>query len=134
MERAPLVGAPEPLAALRAEFADARFLEKIASLEAGVYVSLRRMRGDGNCFYRAVAYGLFEHLAAAGPDAAAAVRARAQAAYEGLLALGYPDSTTIDFYETVRRAAGALRGGTADTNRRGLFGAPRGGSSRTTSI
>lgn len=95
------VGLREPLSTLAAEFKfNASFAAKVQDLERRGYVGWRRVRGDGNCFYRAVGFGALE-LIASRPAAerellAAALRKRLEelpppeddeglAALEGLL-------------------------------------------------
>jgi hypothetical protein len=61
----PLVGQREPLAALQAEYAhSAVFSSKLREV-AAQYAEIRRVRGDGSCFYRAFLVGLAEYLVAA---------------------------------------------------------------------
>lgn len=113
----PLVGEREPVAALAAEYADnPSFGPKLGELGAR-FAAVRRVRGDGNCFYRAVLVGLGEALVLAGvrrgggggppgagaPGASAAQRtydalqAHAAAALDRLVAAGYSSETTGDF-------------------------------------
>eukprot|EP00440_Ansanella_granifera_P061704 gb/GFBE01066895.1/.p1 GENE.gb/GFBE01066895.1/~~gb/GFBE01066895.1/.p1 ORF type:complete len:339 (+),score=87.53 gb/GFBE01066895.1/:1-1017(+) len=57
----PAVGKLETLDKLREEFKfNKSFGEKVKQLEKLGYDGWRRMRGDGNCFYRAVGFGLLE--------------------------------------------------------------------------
>ena len=56
----PLVGPVEPISVLRAEYAaNPSFAGKIDSL-CGVASSIRRARGDGNCFYRSYCFAIME--------------------------------------------------------------------------
>jgi ubiquitin thioesterase protein OTUB1 len=48
----PLVGELEPLERLSDEYKNKVFLSKIASLNRDGWTDLRRLRGDGDCFYR----------------------------------------------------------------------------------
>lgn len=48
----PLVGELEPLERLSDEYKSEVFLAKIASLNRDGWTGLRRLRGDGDCFYR----------------------------------------------------------------------------------
>lgn len=48
----PLVGELEPLERLSDEYKSEVFLSKIRSLERDGWTGLRRLRGDGDCFYR----------------------------------------------------------------------------------
>ena len=70
---APLIGPIQPLASLEAEYAAAGpagavFVAKIRAL-APSYAALRRARGDGNCFYRAVLFAHAEGCVARGDTA-----------------------------------------------------------------
>ena len=57
-ERDPLVGEEEPITALAADYVDnPAFSGKLADLNTR-YVTVQRVRGDGNCFYRALLVGL----------------------------------------------------------------------------
>lgn len=59
------VGRCEALSSLAWDFRFNRdFGDKVRALEAMGYRGWRRVRGDGNCFYRAVGFGLLERLAA----------------------------------------------------------------------
>ncbi|KAF8071069.1 OTU1 [Scenedesmus sp. PABB004] len=64
----PYIGDVEPLAALKAEYANGSqvFVAKIGGLEPA-YAGLRRTRGDGNCFFRSFIYGYLEWLLAHQP-------------------------------------------------------------------
>ena len=58
----PLIGELFPLATLMDEFVNNEgFYIKIANL-VGKYESYRKTRRDGSCFYRALAYSVFERI------------------------------------------------------------------------
>lgn len=60
------LGFREPLSSLKAEFRfNASFAAKVQELEQLGYRGWRRVRGDGNCFYRAMGFGLLEQMACA---------------------------------------------------------------------
>eukprot|EP00811_Abedinium_folium_P037074 NODE_9723_length_1403_cov_3.534483.p1 GENE.NODE_9723_length_1403_cov_3.534483~~NODE_9723_length_1403_cov_3.534483.p1 ORF type:complete len:280 (+),score=10.13 NODE_9723_length_1403_cov_3.534483:104-943(+) len=60
------LGPREPLSTLANDFKyNESFCNKIAELESVGYRGWRRIRGDGNCFYRCIAVGLLEALATA---------------------------------------------------------------------
>ncbi len=70
---APLIGPIQPLSSLEAEYAAAGpaasvFVAKIKGL-APSFAALRRARGDGNCFYRAVLFAHAEGCVARGDTA-----------------------------------------------------------------
>ena len=79
--RSPLVDVWRPLAEVAAEYADsnAAFHAKLLDLVHAQVTRVRRVRGDGNCFYRCVLLGLLEGLAStpAGRRKAAVERVRA---------------------------------------------------------
>ncbi|BDA42024.1 Ubiquitin thioesterase OTUB1 [Coccomyxa sp. Obi] len=62
-EKMPFVGTVEPLSALEEEYRQGSFVfrEKIRSLEMQ-YGSMRRTRGDGNCFFRSFMFAFMEKL------------------------------------------------------------------------
>jgi ubiquitin thioesterase protein OTUB1 len=99
----PLVGEKQSLAALEAEYNEkesAEFLRKAKELRQR-YHSLRRVRGDGNCFYRAIAFAQLELLLRRDNPSWTADFDRFAALANGwkdkLLKLGYPAMTTEDF-------------------------------------
>jgi ubiquitin thioesterase protein OTUB1 len=53
-----LIGALEPIAALRAEYerGSPAFVRQIDALAARGFAGVRRARGDGNCFYRGMCF------------------------------------------------------------------------------
>lgn len=56
----PLVGPKEPFSALSLQYADnPKFLYKLQT-GASVYSFVRRVRGDGNCFYRSLLFSVLE--------------------------------------------------------------------------
>lgn len=63
-EAAPLVADAAPIPSLVADYADAPAFAVKAGALAPRYCALRRTRGDGNCFFRALWVGLAERLAA----------------------------------------------------------------------
>lgn len=57
------IGPWEPLVTLAEEFRyNQNFKQKVGMLLRDGYKGWRRIRGDGNCFYRAVGYAVLEHL------------------------------------------------------------------------
>eukprot|EP01101_Sappina_pedata_P010144 TRINITY_DN6318_c0_g1_i1.p1 TRINITY_DN6318_c0_g1~~TRINITY_DN6318_c0_g1_i1.p1 ORF type:complete len:294 (-),score=93.18 TRINITY_DN6318_c0_g1_i1:13-846(-) len=75
----PFVGCKEPIATLAQEYSDSNpiFLAKIENLNKG-YSHIRRIRRDGNCFYRAFFFGLLSNLIAGGLEASQARAASAE--------------------------------------------------------
>jgi len=69
IERTPLIADIQDLTILDAEYADnPAFLAKLKDLQKS-YSRFRRVRGDGNCFYRAYLFSIVEQLGLSG-DAA----------------------------------------------------------------
>lgn len=57
----PYIGKIEKLDAIASEYSDLDILQKLSTL-GKMYSGVRRIRGDGNCFYRALAFGIFWHF------------------------------------------------------------------------
>lgn len=119
----PLVADPEPAGVLLELYKDnAAFLPKMRDY-ATKYSSIRRCRGDGQCFFRAFLVSLGEAMVQAGVSASAgegegagaggaggaskmqaaydAVRKTVRGAAELLIALGYSEVTTPDFLDAL---------------------------------
>ncbi|XP_034827302.1 ubiquitin thioesterase otubain-like [Maniola hyperantus] len=98
-ESIPLVGDLEPLSSLEKEYnEDPVYLLKIKDL-AAKYKSIRRTRPDGNCFFRAFSYAYLEHLLTDKTEFDKFYEI-AKNSKEILVALGFPQFTVEDFYET----------------------------------
>lgn len=106
-----LVSARTPLAALEADFAnDPVFKSKVVKI-GEKYGEFRRTRPDGNCFFRAVGFRLFERLLADQAELGK-VRARLEGSKDEMVRLGMPEFTVEDFFDNFmssleRLAAGA---------------------------
>lgn len=95
-----MVGDLESISTLNCEYAnDDVYLEKIKDL-ASKYRHVRRTRPDGNCFFRAFAYANLERLLDNRGDFDTFVKL-AEASKDSLVALGFPQFTVEDFYDTV---------------------------------
>ena len=105
----PLVGPKEPFTALQAAYADnPKFLQKLRS-GASAYSHVRRVRGDGNCFYRSILFSFLE-FALLPPLSISPARhfelvssfyAQFTASPTAMLSSGvYTDIIVDDFYET----------------------------------
>ena len=93
-----LVGDVEDVSVLETQFAnDAIFLKNAVQLQKN-HKSLRRTRPDGNCMYRAVAFGQFERML---NDAEEAKRFKkvVEEAKETMVKQGFPVFTMEDFYD-----------------------------------
>ncbi|KAL1740933.1 peptidase C65 Otubain-domain-containing protein [Schizophyllum fasciatum] len=101
----PLVDEAQPLAVLRAEYENGSpsFVQQIDWLEGKGFHAIRRTRGDGDCFYRSVAYLFVERLFFA-PDPALSVTQTLSALEETLKLLskaGFEDIVVSGFYESL---------------------------------
>ena len=100
--RSPLVDVWRPLAEVAAEYADSNpaFHAKLLDLVHAQVTRVRRVRGDGNCFYRCVLLGLLEGLVVskpAGRRKAAVERVRAAfSRIKGTLSHCYQECVTED--------------------------------------
>ncbi|KAF9516663.1 hypothetical protein BS47DRAFT_1390504 [Hydnum rufescens UP504] len=93
----PLVAPTVPLIRLRSEYASPTYLAQIDWLSSHGWTGLRRARGDGDCFYRSMAFAYVERILNA-PDLPLAV-ATSLSTIEGRLA----DLRAYeDFYEALR--------------------------------
>eukprot|EP00045_Choanoeca_perplexa_P015048 m.181839 g.181839 ORF g.181839 m.181839 type:complete len:252 (-) comp16875_c0_seq6:50-805(-) len=106
----PLIGAVEPLDVLLEEYTDDLFVPKIKTLITTT-TGLRRARGDGNCFYRSLAFGLMEWLLQDTTRIPTFLEVL-KASYDLAIASGSNEFTTEDFYETVRDEVAELEGKT----------------------
>jgi ubiquitin thioesterase protein OTUB1 len=108
-----LVGPVEPLASLLDAYADNPvFIPKLHHLSTLV-TSIRKTRGDGNCFYRSFLVSLGEqfvsaHVGPKGSGASSPLQAKyestlayVESSFPRLLALGYPEITLCDFFDTL---------------------------------
>lgn len=99
-ESIPLVGELEDLTSLEKEYnEDPIYLLKIKDL-ASKYKCIRRTRPDGNCFFRAFSYAYLEHLLKDKEEYEKFYEI-AKNSKDILVALGFPQFTVDDFYETV---------------------------------
>lgn len=92
-----LIGPVEESIVLLGEYEDDIFVKKIKHLSAQ-FPRFRRTRGDGNCFFRAFGFALFEALCA-NKEELARITAVVEGSLEKLVVIGYPEMTSEDFYE-----------------------------------
>jgi ubiquitin thioesterase protein OTUB1 len=76
---------------------DPVYRDKVEELRK-TYAALRRMRPDGNCFFRAFSYAALEGLLGKVPEAQA-FRAKVTASREKLTTAGFVQFTIDDFYD-----------------------------------
>lgn len=98
-------GAGENIAVLMNEYRDnLSFHNKITQL-CSKYGGIRRSRGDGNCFYRSVAFQVLDQMRGKPADAIESARRQHSEVFESLTgALGYEKFTTEDFFEAFTEA------------------------------
>ncbi|DAZ97370.1 TPA: hypothetical protein N0F65_003393 [Lagenidium giganteum] len=100
----PVISDLLPVTCLQEEYAgnaNANFLHGIAWLDQH-YGGLRRVRGDGNCFFRAFIFALCEQLVGAHAKSALGVRVleTIRQSKARLVALGYSEMAIDAFWET----------------------------------
>lgn len=107
-KQGPLVSDPMSALCLKTEYAgnaNENFMFGIDSLHRR-YDAMRRVRGDGNCFFRAFIFALCEQLlnTGGGSSSAAKLRARIEekirASKAELIAIGYSEIAIDAFWET----------------------------------
>ena len=90
------MAATVPLSVLRAEYSSTAFIAKIDWLSGHGWTGLRRSRGDGDCFYRSMAFAYVERIMNA-PDqnyAAATSLSTIEIGVEDLKLVGF-DPTVV---------------------------------------
>ncbi|XP_047327097.1 OVARIAN TUMOR DOMAIN-containing deubiquitinating enzyme 1-like [Impatiens glandulifera] len=100
-EKIHFVGDKEPLSSLTAEYQSGSpiLVEKIKVL-GEKFDAIRRMRGDGNCFFRAFMFSYLEHILVSQDRAEVdRVKAKVEECRNTLRGLGYSDFTFEDFFE-----------------------------------
>jgi ubiquitin thioesterase protein OTUB1 len=102
-----LIGELEPTTVLLEEYDDEVFCTKLKNL-VPLYPRFRRTRGDGNCFYRSFGFGYMEMLCN-DPQELERVLPIIKGSLAPLLAVGYPELTTEDFYDAFVGLAEAVQ-------------------------
>ena len=98
-----------PLTTLEEDFAsDEVFRSKVAKIK-DKYAEFRRTRPDGNCFFRAIGFRLFE-LLLGNSEEFARVKAQLEGSKDQMVALGMPEFTVEDFYDNFMETLGTLGG------------------------
>ena len=104
-----LVSEKLPLKVLEDEFSnDEVFKSKIAKLSEK-YSEFRRIRPDGNCFFRAVGFRLFEWLLGEGTQFQK-VKGSLEPSKDEMVKLGMPEFTVEDFYDNFMETFNSLSG------------------------
>ena len=98
-----------PLKVLEEEFSnDEVYKSKIAKLSEK-YSEFRRIRPDGNCFFRAVGFRLFEWLLEAEAEFEK-VKGSLEPSKDQMVKLGMPEFTVEDFYDNFMDTFNSLSG------------------------
>lgn len=100
-ENIPLISDILEISTLDKEYKYDQVFSKRVKLLEEKYATLRRIRPDGNCFYRAFAYNYLEHLIQH-KDKYDAFYEHAVKSKDKLVQLGFPQFTIEDFYDTVK--------------------------------
>jgi ubiquitin thioesterase protein OTUB1 len=88
-----------PIATLNNEYADDPiYTRKVQDIEKK-YKYMRKVRPDGNCFFRGFAFAILEHLIQH-KDEFAKFKKIAEESKAKLLSLNFPQFTIEDFYDT----------------------------------
>ena len=108
-------GSLESLTVLQKEYTNnPAFLPKITEL-VSKYSTFRRSRGDGNCFYRSVAFQVLDYLRQSTMDVVEAALIKHTEALDGLCNFfSYERFTCEDFYETFCEGARDIQGKSLD--------------------
>uniref|UniRef100_A0A1B6DY32 Ubiquitin thioesterase n=1 Tax=Clastoptera arizonana TaxID=38151 RepID=A0A1B6DY32_9HEMI len=110
-----LVGKKECLTKLECEYiCDEIYLQKVRDL-SNKYSSVRKIRPDGNCFFRAFAYAYFERLLG-NKDEYQRFHELALKSKDKLIALGFPQFTLEDFHDTFMEIVDLLAKGVPAEN------------------
>ncbi|XWS39408.1 hypothetical protein CRYUN_Cryun18bG0052200 [Craigia yunnanensis] len=99
-KKIPFVGDKEPLSMLAAEYESGSsiLLEKIKVL-GEQYAAFRRMRGDGNCFFRSFMFSYLEHILESQDGIEVdRIKGNVEECRKTLQSLGYADFTFEDFF------------------------------------
>ncbi|CDO70422.1 hypothetical protein BN946_scf184999.g63 [Trametes cinnabarina] len=103
METRPLIGALEPMATLRAEYENGSqsFVKQIDWLMDQGWIGIRRTRGDGDCFYRSLAFAYIEQILNATEPQLAALKALSilDQMPSQLKAVGFQELVFEDFHD-----------------------------------
>lgn len=95
-----MIGQLQPLTCLLQEYMDDPiYVNKLTKL-TNVYHSLRRVRPDGNCFYRGFGFSYFERLLE-NEDEWKKFKALVMSTKDQLISQGFPKFTLEDFFDSV---------------------------------
>jgi ubiquitin thioesterase protein OTUB1 len=95
-----LIGSKEPLSNLVAEFGNDSIYKGKAETLCGRYTSFRKVRPDGNCFFRGFGFSYFEHLL--GNEVVwKSFRDLVHGTKDQLLSQGFPMLCVEDYFDSV---------------------------------
>ncbi|GAA5864842.1 hypothetical protein JCM1840_004923 [Sporobolomyces johnsonii] len=102
-QQRPLVGPVEPLERLADEYQPGtHYRAKIQRLQADGWTSLRRSRGDGDCFYRAFIFSLLTAHLSLPASSSALLLSTFESLLPLLTACGFEEMVWSDFWEPLR--------------------------------
>ncbi|KAH8104097.1 cysteine proteinase [Cristinia sonorae] len=114
----PLLGETSPLSVLREEYerGSATFLKQIDYLREKGYTHFRRTRGDGDCFYRSLAFVWVESLMVSPDKAFEASKALSllESSLDSLEAAGFQKLVYEDFYDALANLVRQIASPAAD--------------------
>ncbi|KAI0077636.1 cysteine proteinase [Panus rudis PR-1116 ss-1] len=126
----PLIAPLAPMAVLRAEYENGNpnFLKQIDWLVERGYQGIRRTRGDGDCFYRSLAFAYVERIMNAPEPELSVMRAISmlETTPAKLSSVGFQELVFEDFYDMFRSLIMRIiqpEPGVSKLNARGLFDA-----------
>lgn len=109
-ENHPLIGQLQPLTTLLSEYVDDPvYVNKLTKLCEVSYKSLRRVRPDGNCFFRGFGFSYFERLLN-NEEEWKKFQALVSGTKDLLLSQGFPKFTLEDFYDSFMEVVNRLGG------------------------
>jgi len=99
VQKSPLLGDRQSVSELSSEYGadNSSYQDKIKKLSE-TYSSLRKTRGDGNCFFRSFGFGYLEHLMNNKEDFKK-FKEKASKTFQKLVDLKYPSFTVEDFFD-----------------------------------
>jgi len=116
----PLVGIKEPLTVLLPDYSeDPIYTSKIHEINK-TYDNLRRMRPDGNCFFRAFCYGSLERLIE-NPNECKGFREIVVASKDIFTKAGFTQFTVDDFYDNFIEIVDKVAKGMTETELNNAF-------------
>jgi len=113
-EENPLISDREEFSRLEADYKnDEAYLSKVKLLKE-TYSDLRRVRPDGNCFFRAVGFALMEQLLKDKDGKLTNFIEKIRPVKEEMIKMGFPQFTMEDFYDTFMDTLESLKQGSSD--------------------